>query len=315
MSLSLDELLEQQEKGYEENTKAETFQLDPRILKFKAGGTYTGRFVVNGKDPMNSRIAYSEYAFKSPVDGTYVYAGRDPCDERDENGRPKIGQDKEIVNKTKWAEYKKAKDEGTDKDQNAPYKLLNNKRKEMVNFYLHKVEGDEAAQAKVGQVLVIRYPAQRMKDKKTDQMVPSSDILKKIESGLRGDKAKKIGKLAWKLDKTGRSFTIKVTEKGGYLNYSDSEFEDAEDLGLSAKQIEDIINNKAHNLLEFIPEVKPQDELKEILDIHYFGTSASPEDEVDDSELPEDDEDDQIPGLGKSKSDKDDEEFDLSDLD
>jgi len=303
-NIDIEKLLNQSDDSYKARTEAENQQNDARILKTKIGGTYWIRFVPNARDPLNSRVAYSEFGWKSPIDGSYVYAGRDPSDEKDANGRPKVKD--EIVTKTKWAEFKKAKDNGTDKAPGG-YKLLNPRRKELVNVYLHKVEGDEAAASKVGKVLVFRFPAQRIKDKKTDQMVPSSDILSKIEEALYGDKKAKIGRRMWKLDATGRSFVLKVTEKADYPNYSKSEFDDAEDLGLTTDQINDIMLTQAHNLLEFVPEVKSQDELRQLLDAHYFGTIAAPSDNVD---VPEsEDEDDLIPGLGAPSNSDDDEDF------
>ena len=93
---------------------------------------------------------------------------------------------------------------------------------------------------------------------------------------------------------------MKVTEKDKYPNYSGSKWADAKDLGLKEDQIKDIIFNKAHNLLEFVPKTLSQEELKAILDKHYFCNSANTEDEVDtDSDLPDTGDDDIIPGLGK----------------
>jgi hypothetical protein len=187
-------------------------------------------------------------------------------------------------------------------------------RKQVVNSYLISVDGDDPdAKEKIGEVVAVPYPAQVDREG-----VPISDIYKKIHSAIFGDMSKKIGAKALDLSEKGRSLIIKVTEKAGYNNYSETAFDDAEDLGLSPSQIKEILN-KAHDLSEFIPEVKSQDEIQKILDKHWFGTSATPDDELEEEEvevvspkrkinLTTKLEDDEIP-MGKSKSD------DLDDLD
>jgi hypothetical protein len=313
-TVDIDSLYQQAEEQYQTRRKEEAagYQRDPNILKLKVGATYKGRFVINGKDPGNSRISYSQVAFTS-VNGRPVYLGRSPSD-------LKIKDD--ILSKVGWAEYQKAKANGSDKDPNAPYKKLMPKRKEAINFYLHEVENDDSQKDKIGTVVILEFPAQLTKDKKTDQQVPSSAILKKIEQGLHGDKAKKIGQLAWLKPgvKNGRSFIVKVTEKQKYPNYDESEFDESEDLGLSDDQIKDIIMNKTHDLTKIIPELKSQEEIKELLDTHYFGTTANSEDELDSDEIPDTNDDDEvIPGLGKelnkgSSSDDDLDDVNLDDL-
>lgn len=107
---------------------------------------------------------------------------------------------------------------------------------------------------------------------------------------------------------------IKVTEKAGYNNYSETTFDDAESLGLNENQIREILNS-AHDLTEFIPEVKSNQDIKNILDKHWFGTSSTPDDEMEEEpeiETPKKKinltttaADDEIP-MGNSKSTEDD---------
>jgi hypothetical protein len=306
MSLNLEDIINQVKAVEENKIQKEKggYKGDPRILKFKKNCTYVLRLLPYIKDVNNTFITYKEVGFKSSVDGTYVYGGRSPQD---------AGIKDDLFKKTQWDLYSKAKERGDEVEQKASYKLLP-QRKQVVNSYLISVDGDDPdAKEKIGEVVAVPYPAQVDREG-----VPISDIYKKIHSAIFGDMSKKIGAKALDLSEKGRSLIIKVTEKAGYNNYSETAFDDAEDLGLSPSQIKEILN-KAHDLSEFIPEVKSQDEIQKILDKHWFGTSATPDDELEEEEvevvspkrkinLTTKLEDDEIP-MGKSKSD------DLDDLD
>lgn len=283
----LDQVTEQINQSEDKKRKEEKFS-DPRVLTLKKGVIYTGRILSNLTDNMknvdDTFVTYEEFAFTSPVTGQYVYGGRAPSDLKIKN---------DVLTDTKWAEYNKAKDSGTVKDDGG-WKLLNTKRKQIVNFYLHDVQGDDSvAKEKIGTVVVLKYPAQLDKDKKA-----SSDIFK-IISDAREDK-KRFGSRIFDLSSSGRSLIIKVTEKGGYNNYSSSKFDDAEDLGLTESNIQKI-QEDVHNLFDFVPDVKPQSEIKQIIDEFYFGKDANVEDKLDESEIPADDDDDEL-----SNSDGDD---------
>lgn len=288
---NLDAILGQIKNKEEEKLKAETTIGDPRILNLKKGCKYIGRLVPNLKDVDNTFVSYEEIGWTSKTSGDYINAGRSPSS-------AKVKDDP--VKKVQWESYKAAKDKGDEAAAKDACKLIP-KRKQFVNFYLTGVEGnDNAAKEKIGEVVVLKYPAQLDKEKK-----PSSDIYKIIHDGIFGEKAKKIGTKAFDLSKNGRSLLVKVTDKGGFNNYASSEFDDAEDLGLTKAQIDEILS-KAHDLKEFVPAIKSNDELKKLLDEHWFGTEAGTEDDVD---VPADDEseddDDEIPGLGKDEGDDD----------
>lgn len=309
MSLNLEDIINQVKAVEETKIQKEKggYKGDPRILKFKKNCTYVLRLIPYIKDVNNTFVTYKEVGFKSPVDGTYVYGGRSPQD---------AGIKEDLFKKTQWDHYSKAKERGDEVEQKASYKLLP-QRKQVVNAYLVSVEGDDAdAKEKVGEVVAVPYPAQVDREGN-----PISDIYKKIHTAIFGEMSKKIGAKALDLSEKGRSLIVKVTEKAGFNNYSETTFDDAENLGLNDGQIREILN-KAHDLTEFIPEVKSQDEVQAILDKHWFGTSASPDDELEPDEQEEEKvvatkkkidlttkpEDDEIP-MGKSKSD------DLDDLD
>jgi hypothetical protein len=278
------------------------FTPDPRILKFKTGATYTVRFLFNPAAEGADRIFvdYKEVGFPSRIDGRYIYGGRAPQDAGIKNDQFKAAQ---------WDHFSKAKENGDEAEKKRSYKLIA-QRKQMANVYLVDVVGDEEQKQFIGTDMVLKYPAQIDKDGK-----PSSDLYKKINSAIIGDKSAKIGKKAFLLDDkgkliaNGKDFIIKVTKKsdgaGGFWpNYSESEFDDSDDIKLSPEKIETILKG-VHNLREFIPEVKSTEEIKQILDEHWFGNVASLDDElaehekapniiadVDDTDIPLDSEDD-----------------------
>lgn len=292
----LESLLNQVKDINDQQIKDENkgFTVDPRILTFKKGAKYTFRFVPDFKNPKNNQVTYKEVVFPSKLDGKTVYGGRSPSDAG-------IDSKNDLYNKTQWADYNKAKDEGNEPARKLACKLIP-QRKQMRNIYLHKVENDEEQKAKIGQNLVIRYSAQLDKDKK-----PNSDLLKKFDAAFYGEKSKKIGSKAFDLSEKGKSFTVVVGTKdigGGQKipEYVDSEFEDAEDLGLSKERITEILAG-VHDLTEFIPEVKTKEDIQQILDEHWFCKSASPEDELEPDEIPE--ENDEIPGLTDESKDSD----------
>lgn len=294
----LDSLLNRVKETNDQKIKDESkgFAVDPRILQFKKGAKYTLRFIPDLKNPENNFVSYKEVVFPSQMDNTTVYGGRAPSDAG-------IPAKDDLYNKTQWADYNKAKEEGNEPARKLACKLIP-QRKQLANVYLHAVEKDAEAEKKIGQNLVIRYSAQLDKDKK-----PSSDLLKKIDSALYGEKSKKIGSRALDLSEKGKSFTVVVGTKdvGGGTKipeYVDSEFEDAESLGLSKERIAEILAG-VHNLTEFIPEVKTKEDIKQILDEHWFCKTAAPEDSLTEAETP-DAEDDDIPGLTEESTDVDD---------
>lgn len=287
MSLNLEDILNQVKSVEEVKNQKEQggYKGDPRVLAFKKNCTYVVRLLPNIKDVNNTFVSYKEIGFTSRVDGTYVYGGRSPLDANLKDDPFKA---------TQWEHYSKAKERGDEVEQKASYKLLP-QRKQLVNAYLVSVEGDDAeAKEKVGTVVAVKYPAQLNKEG-----LPVSDIFKRIHGAIFGDMSKKIGTKALDLSAKGKSLIIKVTEKAGFNNYSETMFDDAEDLGLDSKKITEILNN-VHDLNEFVPTVKPVEEIKQILDQHWFGVSAASEDEM------EEEDDDEIP-MNDSKSDSEDE--------
>jgi hypothetical protein len=66
----------------------------------------------------------------------------------------------------------------------------------------------------------------------------------------------------------GVNFKIKVTEQGGYTNYTESRFTSPTDLKLTEQQIEEIYNQGGN--LETVYTCRSYDELKKLFDEHYY---------------------------------------------
>lgn len=273
MSLNLEDIINQVKQVEETKSKQEKniFNGDPRVLRFKKNCTYTVRLLPNIKDVSNTFVTYKEIGWKSLTGGPYIDGGRSPQD---------AGIKNDLYNSTQWNHYSKAKEAGDEAEKKKSYSLLPH-RKQLVNAYLIDVEGDDSdAKERRGSVVVLRYPAQADREGN-----PLSDVYKRIHSAIFGDMSKKIGTKALDLSAKGKSLMIKVTVKAEYSNYSETSFDDAEDLGLSETEITEILNS-VYDLNEFVPEVKSSEEIKTLLDQHWFGESASPSDELDDDELP-----------------------------
>ena len=290
----------------EKNNKTVNSSVDPRILRFKKGCKYIGLFVPTAKDTL---VPFEENGFTSRVDGSYVYLGRSYND-------PLLKYKGEnIVNKTQWDAYKKAKEAGDEAAMKETYKLFS-QRKQLVNFLLLQVVGDDAdAKEKIGKVVVPKYPALLDKDKN-----PKSSVYKAIYDGLLGAGQKKIGKKGFIYPNTVKDnvkFIFDVIDKGGFPNYDQSKFDLMEEyeieLDYTKDEVMEILQS-AHDLNELVPALKSQAELKELLDLHWFGTSASAEDELadkaDEYTTDEINSDDEIPHLSNSKKSSKSEEHD-----
>ncbi len=276
--INLDELVdvinEEETKRQEKPTRGAS---DDRFLVLQPGNTILVRFLPNMHNKAKTFTPYEEYGFKS-INGQYIYAGQTPHS---------VGK-KDIVREFQWNIYKAAKDRKDEAAMKRSYMLFG-QSKEMVNVY---VISDQLNPENNGKVKVLRYSAKVNKDKE-----PTSPIYSKIRDSIFS-KDSPIGKLAFDLSASGVNFSIKVTKNAGDWNdYSKSEFKWPSDLGLSDAQIAEILEN-TYDLESLIPALKSDEELKQLLDVHWYGnTSPSENDEVSLS----DDNDDELP-MFNSKS-------------
>lgn len=275
--LDLDKLVSAitEEASKREELKGST-KVDENFLNCKVDNTYEVRLLPYLKNPANTFIDYQEYGWPSVIPGeSYIHAGRTP---------KSIGRD-DFVSRLQWSLYQEGKNSGDDAKCVRSYKLLP-QLKQMVNVY---VVSDSNNPENNGTVKILRYSSRINKSGAC-----TGDIHRVIQSALFGDNKAEIGKRAFDLTENGCSLRIKVTENaGGWADYGESMFKFPSNLeGLTTSKIKAIYED-AKDLETFIPEVKSDSELRELIDKHWLGTNPSVSSEVIDH-----DDDDNLPGLG-----------------
>lgn len=263
--VNLDELVETLHEENDRVAKAqengEAKQSDENFLSLSAGHTYLLRLLPNVANKAKTFAPYEEYGFKCVNTGHYKYLGQTPTS---------VGR-KDLVRDIQWKTYSEAKDAGDEAEMKRSYSLFPQK-KQMVNVYV--VENTENPELN-GTVKILRYSAKTGKDGS-----PVSPIFSKIHAAIFGDDKKEIGKRAFDLTANGVSFSIKVKKNsGGWNDYSESSFKFPSDIGLTESQISEIYSS-TKDLEKFLPDVKTDSELKELMDIHWFGKAPDSSEEA-----------------------------------
>jgi len=263
---TLEETLEKIRNSKAEKLKKEksggSGNSDPRILKFKKNCKYYVRLLRSTDSDGNDQtfVNYKDIGFETlTTPSEYIYLGRSLSDADPTQAK------NDYINKLQWKLFSEAKKSGDEDAMKRSYKLIP-QRHELVNAFLHKVEGDDPdAQQKIGTVVVLKYSAGI--DKKTGEI--KSDLAKLIdEEVLGGDD---VGIKAFDLSPKGRSLIVRVTTKADWNNYSTSKFADSKAVDNLSPSDYERIENSVHNLLELVPAVKSEDELKSLIDQYWFG--------------------------------------------
>jgi len=221
----------------QKNTKSATRD----ILTLEKDKTYLVRLLPNVADPENTLLHYYNFGWNSFSTGGYVQA----------------------VSPTSWGERDPIAEErirayraGSDADKE---KIKNVKRAEkwLANVY---VINDPTNPDNNGKVKLLRFGKQ---------------LHNIIDSAINGEDADEFGIKVFDLSPNGVNLKIKVDDQGGYANYTASRFTSSVDLKLSADQIDKIYENTTE--LKSVLTVKSYEELKIMLDEHYFASkSAAP---------------------------------------
>jgi len=95
-----------------------------------------------------------------------------------------------------------------------------------------------------------------------------------INNAISGEDADEFGAKVFDLSSAGVNLKVKVEDQGGYANYTASRFTSPIDLKLSENQIEEIYNSTKE--LDKVFNVRSYDDIKKILDEHYYCSSATP---------------------------------------
>jgi hypothetical protein len=207
-------------------------------LKTEVGNTYTVRLLPNVKDPNKTFLHYYSYAWNSFADGKLI----------------------NVISPTTWGQRDPIAEEGyrirrngTEEEKDKA-RALNRKESWLINVY---VENDPVRPENNGTIKVLRFGRQ---------------LNKIIMDAIEGDDAADFGPRIFDLSPNGCSFRIKVEKQGDFPTYVSSKFALPKAVtGLDADLYDEIYNNIFD--LESYLTVKSYDELKEILNAHYFCTS------------------------------------------
>lgn len=218
------------------------------IMQIGAPATYVVRLLPNVKTPAETFMHYYHHGWNSISTGKYF----------------------SVTSPSTWGErcpvselYFKILREGTEEEKVRAKELLKRKENWLVNVY---VVSDPKNPDNNGTIKVLRYGRQ---------------LNKIIEAAISGDDAAEYGAKIFDLSENGCSLRIKaelVSDKPGapkYPTYTASKFLSPSVIeGLDESKITEIYNN-VFDLQSFLDH-KTADELKTVIDVHYYGKEAGP---------------------------------------
>lgn len=218
------------------------------VMKFPAGHTYTLRLIPNLENPEKTFYHHYVNMWNSSQTGKFMsslslrtFGEKDPIDQ------------------LRWKEFKKWKDENPNED-NRNYKGgIQQKEQWFFNVY---VIDDPANPENNGTVKILRMGPQM------------KEIFDQATEGVRSDE---LGWDIFDLEK-GHDFKIVAEKQGDYTTYKNSFFTTKSKTELSEDQIEGIYEN-IHDL-EQVYTVKSEEELKQLLEAHYFDSSVEDDEDL-----------------------------------
>ena len=210
-----------------------------QFLRTEVGNTYTVRLLPNVKDPSKTFFHYYTHGWTSFATGQYI----NQISPQTWGERDPIGETRYRITKT-----------GTEEEKEKAKSIL---RREnwLVNVY---VINDPVNPDNNGTIKLLRFGRQ---------------LHKVVMEAMQGDDADELGPRIFDLSKNGVDFRIKVEKQGDFPTYVSSKF------GMP-KAVEGVDTKKAKELyeamtdLEAVFTVKSYDELKELLNEHFFCISA-----------------------------------------
>jgi hypothetical protein len=206
-----------------------------QFLRTEVGNTYTVRLLPNVKDPSKTFFHYYTHGWTSFATGQYI----NQISPQTWGERDPIGETRYRITKT-----------GTEEEKEKAKSIL---RREnwLVNVY---VINDPVNPDNNGTIKLLRFGRQ---------------LHKVVMEAMQGDDADELGPRIFDLSKNGVDFRIKVEKQGDFPTYVSSKF------GMP-KAVEGVDTKKAKELyeamtdLEAVFTVKSYDELKELLNEHFF---------------------------------------------
>lgn len=208
------------------------------ILKLEVGNTYTVRLIPNIKDPAKTFFHYYTFGWTSFCTGQYVAAVS-----------PSTFGAKDPIAETRYRLLRA----GTEDEKNKAKSVLR-AEKWLVNAY---VINDPVNSENNGKTMIIRYGKQ---------------LHKIIMDAIEGEGSEDLGARIFDLSDKGCNLKIKVEQQGDYPTYVSSKFMMPKAVeGLDKSKIDDVYKNIYD--LESVFTVKSYDELKQMLDEHFFCSS------------------------------------------
>lgn len=215
------------------------------ILRLKPGNTYNLRLLPNVKAPNKTLFHYYSHGWNSLATGQYVSAVS-----------PSTFGERDPIDETK---FRLAKHGNEQEKEDA--KLLTRRENWLINVY---VVNDPVEPEHNGKVKLLRFGKQ---------------LHKIIMSAIEGEDADEFGARVFDLSGEGCSLKVKVEEQGGYSTYVSSRFASPQKIpGLvDDESINEIYNNIFD--LETVFTIKSYEELKDMLNEHFF--CSEPDSEPD----------------------------------
>jgi hypothetical protein len=211
------------------------------ILKTTPGNTYTVRLLPFAKDPKNTFFHYFNHGWVSFATGQYVQA----LSPMTFGERDPIAEERFRILRT-----------GTE-DEQEKARAIKRLEKYLVNVY---VIDDPTNPDNNGKVKMLRYGKQ---------------VHKIIMEAIEGEDAEEFGPRIFDLGSNGVSFKIKCENQGDYPTYVSSRFTSAGKLNLSDDEQKKIYDS-AFDLTKVFT-LKSYDELKQMLDEHFYVREAKAE--------------------------------------
>lgn len=208
------------------------------ILNCKPGNTYTVRLLPFAKSPKDTFFHYYNHGWVSFATGQYVQALS-----------PQTFGERDPIAEERFRASRMGSEEEKEKAQ-----AIRRIEKWLVNVY---VIDDPTNPDNNGKIKMLRYGKQ---------------LQKIITDAIEGEDAEEFGPRIFDLGPNGVNLKIKVEHQGEYPTYVSSRFTSTGKIDLSEDQQKEIYNN-VFDLTKVFP-VRSYDELKEMLDEHYFCKST-----------------------------------------
>jgi hypothetical protein len=230
----------------DESSKRSIFK---EFIKTEPGNLYTVRFIPNVKDPADTFFHYYSHSWESFATGQFTSVVS-----------PNTWGDRDPISEA----YLSIMKHGSESDKKKA-RVISRRENWLVNVY---VVNDPKNPDNNGKIKILRYGKQ---------------LHKIIMDALAGDDADDYGDRIFDLSKSGCNFKIKVERQGDFPTYVSSKFAMPSEIEGMDEDVMEKVHTGIHEL-DKVFTVKSYDDLKQVLDEHYYCKNSS--DEESDTEAP-----------------------------